>query len=96
MSHGAREVWITGVGIVSCLGDGPDAHWEKLVHGRPCADAEKYPPYLVHPLCPIELGKQIPRKTDQRQMSVWQQIGTYAASREAALAAFKTAWFYDL
>ena len=26
----AREVWITGIGIVSCLGEGIEAHWEGL------------------------------------------------------------------
>ena len=26
----AREVWITGVGIVSCLGEGIEANWEGL------------------------------------------------------------------
>ena len=25
-----REAWITGIGIVSCLGEGPDAHWNAL------------------------------------------------------------------
>jgi hypothetical protein len=26
----AKEVWITGIGIVSSLGEGLDAHWEAL------------------------------------------------------------------
>ena len=25
-----RETWITGIGIVSCLGEGLDAHWQGL------------------------------------------------------------------
>ncbi len=36
-------------------------------------------PYIVHPLAPIDLDKQIPKKGDQRQMEPWQRIGTYAA-----------------
>jgi len=30
MADGAREAWITGIGIVSCLGEGAEAHWQKL------------------------------------------------------------------
>ena len=26
----AKEVWITGIGIVSSLGEGLDAHWDAL------------------------------------------------------------------
>ena len=29
-SAGAKEVWITGIGIVSSLGEGLDAHWDAL------------------------------------------------------------------
>jgi 3-oxoacyl-[acyl-carrier-protein] synthase II len=74
-----RETWITGVGIVSCLGEGPQAHWEGLVENRIKVDAETFAPYVVHPVSPIELDRQIPKKGDQRQMEPWQRIGTYAA-----------------
>ena len=30
MADAPREVWITGIGIVSCLGEGPEAHWRAL------------------------------------------------------------------
>ena len=30
MADVPREVWITGVGIVSCLGEGIEANWEGL------------------------------------------------------------------
>ena len=33
----------------------------------------------MHPLAPINLDTQIPKKGDQRQMEPWQRIGTYAA-----------------
>jgi 3-oxoacyl-[acyl-carrier-protein] synthase II len=74
-----REAWITGVGIVSCLGEGPEAHWRRLNEGEPSADTTTFAPYVVHPLAPIEFDKQIPKKGDQRQMEPWQRIGTYAA-----------------
>jgi 3-oxoacyl-[acyl-carrier-protein] synthase II len=73
------EAWITGIGIVSCLGEGPDAHWQGLMHPRPTADAARFAPYMIHPLAPVEFDKQIPKKGDQRQMEPWQRIGTYAA-----------------
>ena len=73
------EAWITGIGIVSCLGEGPDAHWQGLLHPRPSADTARFAPYVIHPLAPVEFDKQIPKRGDQRQMEAWQRIGTYAA-----------------
>ena len=74
-----REPWITGIGIVSCLGEGLDAHWQGFAEGRRVIDTETFAPYIVHPLAPIDFDKQIPKKGDQRQMEPWQRIGTYAA-----------------
>ena len=79
MAEAAREAWITGIGIISCLGEGPDAHWQKLVEAHPGANTTKFAPYVVHPLPPINFDLQIPKKGDQRQMENWQRIGTYAA-----------------
>jgi 3-oxoacyl-[acyl-carrier-protein] synthase II len=79
MADAKREAWITGIGIVSCLGEGPDAHWQALSRGHPQADAATYPPYIIHKLAPLDFDKQIPKKGDQRQMEAWQRIGTYAA-----------------
>jgi 3-oxoacyl-[acyl-carrier-protein] synthase II len=79
MAEAEREAWITGVGIVSCLGEGPQAHWEKLMAAQPSADTAKFAPYVVHPIAPINYDLQIPKKGDQRQMEPWQRIGTYAA-----------------
>jgi 3-oxoacyl-[acyl-carrier-protein] synthase II len=75
----AREIWITGIGIVSCLGEGLDAHWQALNAAPPAADATSFAPYVVHRIVPLELDRQIPKKGDQRQMEPWQRIGTYAA-----------------
>ncbi|MBI4366495.1 MAG: beta-ketoacyl-ACP synthase [Deltaproteobacteria bacterium] len=79
MAEAGREAWITGVGIVSCLGEGPQAHWQKLMQARPGADTATFAPFIVHPLAPINLDTQIPKKGDQRQMENWQRTGTYAA-----------------
>src|SRR5213592_2673988 len=78
-SAGAKEVWITGIGIVSSLGEGLDAHWDALNTKRVNIDEARFVPYVVHPLAPVSFDAQIPKKGDQRQMEAWQRIGTYAA-----------------
>ncbi len=89
MAENAREAWITGVGIVSCLGEGAEAHWQALNAGQPHADVETFAPYIVHPIAAIDLDKQIPKKGDQRQMEAWQRIGTYAAGLALESAGLK-------
>src|SRR4051794_25849095 len=79
MTEASREIWITGLGIVSCLGEGPQVHWQRLNQPPPTPDLHGFVPYIVHRLAPIEFDKQIPKKGDQRQMELWQRIGTYAA-----------------
>jgi 3-oxoacyl-[acyl-carrier-protein] synthase II len=77
-----RDALITGIGLVSCLGSGVDAHWEALNNPAgfaPVLDAASFPPFAVHPLANINFDSQIPRRGDQRQMEPWQRIGVFAA-----------------
>ncbi len=76
-----RDVVITGMGIVSSLGEGVDAHWKALTAASPAPvmDPERFAPYTIHPLPEIDWSQQIPRRGDQRQMETWQRLGTYAA-----------------
>ena len=74
----ARDVWITGIGLVTCLGESLDAHWQGLSEPS-TADTTSYAPYVVHRAVPLDFDKQIPKKGDQRQMETWQRIGVYAA-----------------
>ena len=77
-----RDALITGIGLVSCLGEGPDAHWAALdAPGgfTPVVDTERFAPWPVHPMVKLELDKQIPKRGDQRQMEAWQRIGVHAA-----------------
>ncbi|MBN8998310.1 MAG: beta-ketoacyl-ACP synthase, partial [Rhizobiales bacterium] len=77
-----NEIWITGIGLISSLGEGADAHWQVMAEGaeRPTViDATRFAPFPVYPMVPLELDKQIPRRADQRQMETWQRLGTYAA-----------------
>jgi 3-oxoacyl-[acyl-carrier-protein] synthase II len=75
----AEPVWITGIGLVSCLGEGPEAHAAALAGTSPVVDAESFAPFPIHPLPALNLDRQIPKKGDQRQMEPWQRLGTYAA-----------------
>jgi 3-oxoacyl-[acyl-carrier-protein] synthase II len=76
---GSTEVWITGIGLATSLGEGLDANWEALNARRINVDEKGFAPYVVHPLAPVNFDTQIPKKGDQRQMEAWQRIGTYAA-----------------
>lgn len=81
MTNHTRDVWITGVGLISSLGEGGDAHLSALLDqdGRAVVDEDAFAPYPIHPMTALELGKQIQKKSDQRQMEPWQRIGVYAA-----------------
>jgi len=82
MSIEKTEVWVTGIGLVSSLGEGLDTHWTQLASGgvpRASVDAECQAPYPVHPIVEIDIDKQIPKRSDQRQMGPWQHLGVYAA-----------------
>ncbi len=81
MSVSPTEVWITGIGLVSSLGEGLDAHWQALTadNPKPVVDELSFAPYPIHPICELDFSKQIPKRGDLRQMEDWQRIGTYAA-----------------
>lgn len=75
-----KSVVITGIGLISSLGEGVDAHWDALQNSiNPNLDQETFPPYTVHVLGEVDWGNQIPKRSDQRQMETWQRLGTYAA-----------------
>src|SRR6195952_2085315 len=88
-SSPAKEVWITGIGIVSSLGEGLDAHWDALNQKRINTESQRFAPYIVHPLAPVSFDAQIPKKGDQRQMEAWQRIGTYIAGLALESAGIK-------
>jgi 3-oxoacyl-[acyl-carrier-protein] synthase II len=76
----AREVVVTGVGLVSSVGEGVEPHLQALQGGfAPNVDTTTFAPYPVHPAVPLDWDKQIPKKSDQRQMEPWQRLGVYSA-----------------
>jgi 3-oxoacyl-[acyl-carrier-protein] synthase II len=80
MAKTMRKVVITGIGMVTGLGQGVATHVAAVRDGRiAIVDTERYAPYPVHPAGTIALDTQIPKKSDQRQMEPWQRLGVYAA-----------------
>lgn len=77
----ANDVVITGIGLLSSLGEGADAHWRVLSAPalRPVYDSTSFAPYTFHPLPELDWNLQIPKRSDQRQMELWQRLGTYTA-----------------
>lgn len=73
-----REVWVTGIGFVSCAGEGHAAHGPRELAEASCA-CTNFQGYCVHPLCHLDFSKQITKTSEQRQMGAWQRIGVYAA-----------------
>ncbi len=82
MNAEKSEVWVTGIGLASSLGEGLDTHWRQLASGDlpvPSLDTENQAPYPVHPIVEFDVSAQIPKRSDQRQMGPWQQLGVYTA-----------------
>lgn len=74
-----REVVVTGIGLVSGAGEGAAAHLA-AVDARAAPELKVIvPPYAVHPAPALDLDRQIPKRSDQRQMEPWQRLGVYAA-----------------
>lgn len=75
-----NSVLITGIGLISSLGEGTDVHWQVLeTNAEPRLDKERFAPYCVHQIGDVDWNLQIPKRSDQRQMETWQRLGTYAA-----------------
>ena len=65
-----REVWITGAGLLSCLGEGLEANWSKMMADNPptAHDEQTYAPYVVHPLAPVNFAQS---KKGTKSFTVW-------------------------
>ncbi len=82
MLEDSSEVWITGIGLASSVGEGNATHSDILtgsLSGMPVLDEITFAPYPVHRLAHLDFSKQIPKSSDQRQMDGWQKLGVYAA-----------------
>lgn len=77
-----RQVWVTGIGLLSSVGEGVHAHLGLFDSGAapsPVVDETRFSPWPVHPLVAFDVARQIPKTSEQRQMGSWQRAGVYAA-----------------
>lgn len=81
MPSKSTDVWVTGIGLMSAAGEGTAAHLAFFDDpGRgPLVDEAGFAPYPVHRMAEIDMTRQIPKKSDLKQMETWQRIGVYAA-----------------
>ncbi|TVR10902.1 MAG: beta-ketoacyl-ACP synthase [Salinarimonadaceae bacterium] len=76
----ARDVVVTGAGLLTSSGIGVDAGLAALLgETAPVLDYDRFAPFPVHPACEVDFGAQIPKKSDLRQMEPWQKLGVFAA-----------------
>jgi 3-oxoacyl-[acyl-carrier-protein] synthase II len=80
---GAREapgVWVTGIGLVSCLGLGEAAHWEALRAPGGVADrSRRLAGMRVTPAAPLDLDRYVPNRIEQKRLGAVQAIAVQAA-----------------
>ena len=84
-----REVWITGGGLITALGEGDVAHWQGLAaaaSGHSAIDGRSFPPFHIFPIRGLDLDRHIPKKGDQRAMGPLMQYGVAAAGLALAEA----------
>ncbi len=82
MTRAPRQVWITGVGLVTALGEGRDGHLAALADPAAIAaarDSTVLAPFHVHPVRSLDLARFMPRRGDQRAMGPWMQYGVHAS-----------------
>ena len=87
-----REVWITGSGMLSPLGESSEEWWPKLSDPAsiaPLIDAETYKPFSIYPVGEYDLDSQIPKPGDQRAMGPLMHYGCYTAGRALEAAGLK-------
>jgi len=87
-----RDVWITGRGLISALGEAGAGHWSALqdpARWRAAVDEKSFAPFPIHPIAALDLDRFIPKKGDQRAMGPLMHYAVAAtglALQEAGLA----------
>ena len=87
-----REVCITGYGLLSPLGETPEAWWAALNDPAACrarVDEATTAPFPIHPVADHDLARQVARPGDRRAMGPMMQYGAYAAGLALDMAGLK-------
>lgn len=77
-----RQVWVTGIGLLSSHGEGVGPHaglLDAATAPPPVLDETRFAPWPVHPLVAFDASRFIPKASEQRQMGAWQRAGVHAA-----------------
>ena len=85
-----REVWVTGLGLVSSLAATPDEHWLTL-NGTPAPRLAELrnTGCAVHPLPAIDYSSEIPNPMERKRMGPLQALGVYTAGQALGSAGLK-------
>jgi 3-oxoacyl-[acyl-carrier-protein] synthase II len=87
-----RDVWISGIGLVSSLGDGPKDHWTRL--NSPASlelHTKKRYGHFVCPLASVDFTRHIPNRLDIKRWGTVQSAGVHAAGNALVDAGLKDA-----
>ena len=87
-----REVCITGYGLLSPLGETPEAWWAALndpAASRARVDEAATAPFPIHTIGDYDPAAQVPRPGDRRAMGPMMQYGAYAAGLALDMAGLK-------
>ena len=87
-----REVCITGYGLLSPLGETPEAWWAALndpAASQARVDEAATAPFPIHTIGDYDFAAQVPRPGDRRAMGPMMQYGAYAAGLALDMAGLK-------
>jgi 3-oxoacyl-[acyl-carrier-protein] synthase II len=85
-----RDVWVTGICLVSSIARNGDEHWTRLQSPiAPTVVELRKTGLAVHPLPPIDYSTEIPNPLDRKRMGPRQALGVYTAGQALKSAALK-------
>jgi 3-oxoacyl-[acyl-carrier-protein] synthase II len=89
-ANGQRDVWVTGVGLSSSIGDGAEEHWTRL--GNPTTQelrTKSRAGHLIFPAAAVDLARHIPNRLDVKRWGAVQSLGVHAAGDALVNAGLK-------
>lgn len=85
-----RDVWVTGVGLVSSIARNADDHWSRLQSPVfPTVVELRKTGCAVHPLLTIDYATVIPDPMSRKRLGAQQALGVYTAGQALKSAALK-------